>query len=180
MSWFGTLSESGVRRAPLRDLEVGDGAARTSRPTTDPSRRSSSSRSRCCPRHRCPGQTPPVAAVVVDVMCTVNVLAACVVPAGTVTGPQFSVPAVIAHVPPQPAPWLAIATTRPAFVGSGSLRVDALRVTRAGVVDGQREADRIARVHLRRVRRLHDLDRRARRRTSTRSTDPSRRSSSSP
>src|SRR5919206_3534191 len=30
------------------------------------------------------GQSPPVAAVVVDVTCTVNVLAPCVVPAGTV------------------------------------------------------------------------------------------------
>src|SRR5579859_5907429 len=70
-----------------------------------------------------PGQTPPVAAVVGDVMCTVNVLAACVVPAGTVTGPQLSVPAVIAHVPAQPAPWLAIVQFRPAFVGSGSERV---------------------------------------------------------
>ena len=56
-------------------------------------------------------------------MCTVNVLAACVVPAGTVTGPQLSVPAVIAHEPPQPAPWLAIVHDRPGFVGSGSVRV---------------------------------------------------------
>src|SRR5579862_4784080 len=68
-----------------------------------------------------PGQTPPVAAVVGDVMCTVNVLAACVVPAGTVTGPQLSVPAAIAHVPAQPAPWLSIVHARPAFAGSGSL-----------------------------------------------------------
>src|SRR5438445_358545 len=53
-------------------------------------------------------------------MCTVNVLAACVVPAGTVFGPQVSVPFAIAHVPPQPRPWLAICQLRPAFVGSVS------------------------------------------------------------
>src|SRR4051794_892207 len=70
-----------------------------------------------------PGQTPPVAAVVGDVMCTVNVLAACVVPAGTVTGPQFSVPAVIAQLEAQPAPWPAIDHERPAFTGRGSLSV---------------------------------------------------------
>src|SRR4051794_28360253 len=69
-----------------------------------------------------PGQTPPVAAVVDEVMCTVNVLAAWVVPAGTVAGPQLSVPAAIAHEPPQPAPWLAITQDRPGFVGSTSLR----------------------------------------------------------
>src|ERR1700757_1448915 len=66
-----------------------------------------------------PGQTPPVAAVVGDVMCTVNVLWAFVVPAGTVTGPQSSSPAPIAHEPPQPAPWPAIVHERPAFTGSG-------------------------------------------------------------
>ena len=37
-------------------------------------------------------QTPPVAAVVGETMCTVNVLLPCVVSAGTVTGPQVSVP----------------------------------------------------------------------------------------
>ena len=58
------------------------------------------------------GQTPPVAAVVGDVTCTVNVLAACVVPAGTVAGPQDSVPATIAHEP-QPAPWFAICHESP-------------------------------------------------------------------
>src|SRR3954454_5651229 len=68
-----------------------------------------------------PGQTPPVAAVVGDVTCTVNELPACVVPAGTVTGPQVSVPAMMAHEPPQPAPSLAIVHERPEFVGSGSL-----------------------------------------------------------
>src|SRR5690242_12736002 len=51
-----------------------------------------------------PGQSPPVAPVVGEVMCTVNVLAACVVPCGTVTGPQVRTPVAIAHVPPQPAP----------------------------------------------------------------------------
>src|SRR5438045_9675310 len=71
-----------------------------------------------------PGQSPPVAAVVGDVMCTVNVLAACVVPAGTVTGPQLSVPLTsIAHEPPQPAPWPAIDHDRPAFTGRTSLRL---------------------------------------------------------
>src|SRR5262249_19520595 len=38
------------------------------------------------------GQSPPVAPVVGEVMCTVNVEAACVVPAGTVTGPQVRTP----------------------------------------------------------------------------------------
>ncbi len=47
---------------------------------------------------------PQLAEVVVEVMCTVNVLAAWVVPAGTVTGPQFNTPVVMAHVPAQPAP----------------------------------------------------------------------------
>src|SRR5438045_1656730 len=56
-------------------------------------------------------------------MCTANVLAACVVPAGTVFGPQVSDPAAIAHVPPQPAPWLAIDQERPAFTGRTSLRL---------------------------------------------------------
>src|SRR5438128_6840135 len=54
------------------------------------------------------GQSPPVAPVVGDVMCTVNVEAACVVPAGTVTGPQVSLPAAIAQLPFQPAPCEAI------------------------------------------------------------------------
>src|SRR5437879_4198862 len=53
-------------------------------------------------------------------MCTVKVLATCVVPAGTVLGPQLRVPVVIAQVPPQPAPWLAICHDRPAFTGSVS------------------------------------------------------------
>src|SRR5947208_857364 len=69
------------------------------------------------------GQTPPVAAVVPDVMWTVKVLPASVVPAATVFGPQVSVPAAMAHVPPQPEPWLAIVQLRPAFVGSTSLRL---------------------------------------------------------
>lgn len=54
-----------------------------------------------------PGQPPPVAAAVGDVICTVNVLDSCDVPAGTVTPlepPQDSTPEAIAHVPPQPAP----------------------------------------------------------------------------
>src|SRR5438477_495907 len=61
-------------------------------------------------------------------MCTLNVLAACVVPAGTVTPfapPHLSVPPAIAHVLFQPAPWLSIDHDRPAFVGrpgSGSDR----------------------------------------------------------
>ena len=70
-----------------------------------------------------PGQSPPVAPVVGEVMCTVNVLAACVVPAGTVTGPQVSTPAAIAQLPPQPAPCEAIVQDRPAFVGSVSVKV---------------------------------------------------------
>src|SRR5438128_1490820 len=59
-------------------------------------------------------------------MCTVNVLAACVVPAGTVAGPQLSIPSVIEHEPAQPAPWLSICHESPAFVGSGSLTVTPL------------------------------------------------------
>ena len=69
------------------------------------------------------GQSPPVAPVVGEVMCTVNVEAACVVPAGTVTGPQVSTPAVIAQLPFQPAPCEAIDQDRPAFVGSVSVKV---------------------------------------------------------
>src|SRR5437868_7114392 len=70
-----------------------------------------------------PGHTPPVAAVVGEMMCTVNVLAAWVVPAGTVTGPQLSVPATLMpHDPAQPAPWPSIVHDKPGFTGSGSLR----------------------------------------------------------
>ena len=56
-------------------------------------------------------------------MWTVNVLAAWVVPAGTVFGPQLSVPAVMAHEPPQPAPCPAIVHERPALTGRTSLRL---------------------------------------------------------
>src|SRR5436189_219330 len=73
------------------------------------------------------GQLPPVAPVVGEVMWTVYVLAPCDVPAGTVTGPQMRVPALlIAHglaLPLKPAPWPAIVQERPGFVGSGSLIV---------------------------------------------------------
>src|SRR4051794_20234492 len=69
-----------------------------------------------------PGQTPPVAAVVGEVMCTVNVEAACVVPAGTVTGPQVNLPAAIAQVEFQPAPCDAIDQDRPALTGNVSDR----------------------------------------------------------
>src|SRR6476469_611846 len=69
------------------------------------------------------GQSPPVAPVVGEVMCTVNVEAACVVPAGTVTGPQVNSPAAIAQVEFQPAPCDAIDQDRPAFVGSVSDKV---------------------------------------------------------
>src|SRR5207302_10618072 len=67
------------------------------------------------------GQSPPVAPVVPEVMCTVNVDAACVVPAGTVTGPQDRTPAAIAQLPPHPPPCAAIHQDRPAFVGIVSL-----------------------------------------------------------
>src|SRR4051795_8462749 len=67
-----------------------------------------------------PGQTPPVAAVVGEVMCTLNVEAACVVPAGTVTGPQVNLPAAIAQVEFQPAPCDAIDQDRPALTGNVS------------------------------------------------------------
>src|SRR5439155_24603135 len=69
------------------------------------------------------GQSPPVAPVVDDVMCTVNVDAACVVPAGTVTGPQDRTPAAIAQVLFQPPPCEAIDQDRPAFVGNVSDKV---------------------------------------------------------
>src|SRR5436190_7086350 len=71
-----------------------------------------------------PGQSPPVAPVVGEVMCTVKVLAACVVLPGTVTGPQERTPAAIEQpFWPQPEPWEAIVQDRPAFVGSVSLSV---------------------------------------------------------
>src|SRR5436305_328526 len=56
-------------------------------------------------------------------MCTVNVLAACVVLCGTVTPfapPQCNTPAAIAQLPFQPAPCAAIVQDRPAFTGSVS------------------------------------------------------------
>src|SRR3954466_16353511 len=67
-----------------------------------------------------PGQTPPVAAVVGEVMCTLNVEAAWVVPAGTVTGPQVNLPAAIAQAEFQPAPCDAIDQDRPALTGKVS------------------------------------------------------------
>src|SRR5947209_6198887 len=70
------------------------------------------------------GQTPPVAAVVADVTCTVKELVASAVPLGTVTPaapPQFRTPAVIEQLPPQPGPALSIDHDRPGFDGSGSL-----------------------------------------------------------
>src|SRR3954451_16368248 len=69
------------------------------------------------------GQSPPVAPVVGEVMCTVNVLAACVVLCGTVTPfapPQVNTPAAIAQLPFQPAPCESIVQFRPAFVGNVS------------------------------------------------------------
>src|SRR3954462_5238718 len=68
------------------------------------------------------GQSPPVAPVVDEVMCTVKVEAACVVPAGTVTGPQVNLPAAIAQVEFQPAPCDAIDQDRPALTGNVSDR----------------------------------------------------------
>src|SRR4051795_2064566 len=69
------------------------------------------------------GQLPPVAPVVGEVICTVNVLAACVVLCGTVTPfapPQVRTPAAIAQLPFQPAPCESIVQFRPAFVGNVS------------------------------------------------------------
>src|SRR5205814_3339405 len=63
-----------------------------------------------------PGHVPPVSAVVSEVTCTVKVLAASVVPAGTVTParpPHFRVPALMEHAPAQPAPMLSIDQDRP-------------------------------------------------------------------
>ena len=60
-----------------------------------------------------PGQSPPVAPVVGEVMCTVNVLAAWVVLCGTVTPfapPQLNTPAAIAQLP---APATALRGDRP-------------------------------------------------------------------
>src|SRR5438093_6655051 len=57
-------------------------------------------------------------------MCTVNVEFSCVVPVGTVTGPQLSVvPAgLIEQVLFHPAPCASIDQETPAFCGSGSFR----------------------------------------------------------
>src|SRR5260221_365686 len=73
------------------------------------------------------GQEPtPVRSVVGEMMCTVKVLAACVVPAGTVTGPHDSVPDTIAHCAapvPQPEPCDSIVQARPGFAGNTSDRL---------------------------------------------------------
>ena len=95
-------------------------------------------------------------------MCTVNVDAACVVPAGTVTGPQVSTPAVIAQLPFQPAPARRSTRTDPHSVGSVSVQRHAVRVPNAVVPDGQREPDRTRPRSLRSVRRLQDVNRRRR------------------
>src|SRR5207245_820091 len=73
-----------------------------------------------------PGQSPPVAAVVPDTTCTVNVEAAAVVPAGTVTPsapPQDRTPAEIEQLESQPAPCEAIDQDRPGLVGRGSFSI---------------------------------------------------------
>ncbi len=102
-----------------------------------------------------PGQWPPVALVVGGGDCTVKVRAAGVVPPNR-HRPAVREPAAIEQLPPQPAPWDAIVQDRPAFVGS--LRQDdAMGVAVAGVVHRHREPDRTADVHLRGIRRLHDL-----------------------
>src|SRR5439155_22904149 len=69
------------------------------------------------------GQSPPVAPFVDAVMCTVKVLAAGVVPAGTVTGPQDRTPAAIAQLLFQPAPCEAIDQDRPGLLGRTSFSV---------------------------------------------------------
>src|SRR5512146_1261033 len=71
------------------------------------------------------GQTPPVSVVVCEVMWTVKVDSAWVVPAGTVAGPQVRTPTLIAQLvgSPQPAPVLSIDQSRPACSGSVSVRV---------------------------------------------------------
>src|SRR5215471_9568609 len=68
------------------------------------------------------GQTPPVAAVVGEVMCTVNVDSSWVVSCGTVAGPQVNLPAAIAQLSAQPSPCPAIDQSRPGFTGSVSVR----------------------------------------------------------
>src|SRR5262249_25439373 len=70
------------------------------------------------------GQTPPVAAVVGEMMCTVNVDSAWVVSCGTVTPlapPHFKTPVSIEQVPSQPSPCSAIDQSRPALTGSVSV-----------------------------------------------------------
>ena len=113
-------------------------------------------------------------------MCTVNVVAACVVPAGTVTGPQVSLPAAIAQLPSQPAPCDAIDQDRPGVRRQRVRQRHALRVTATPSLDTVSvKPIGLAGVHLGRIRRLHDLDRRRPHADRRRSTGPSRRWSSS-
>src|SRR5438477_474013 len=56
-------------------------------------------------------------------MCTQKFELACVVPAGTVSGPQDRTPAVIEQGELQPVPWSATTQFRPGFVGSVSVSV---------------------------------------------------------
>src|SRR5262249_2381138 len=65
-----------------------------------------------------PGQSPALAAVVVEVMCTVNGDAVSVVPAGTGSGPQGRLAARIVQGLLQPAPRPATLQSRPGGVGT--------------------------------------------------------------
>src|SRR5689334_14197432 len=71
-----------------------------------------------------PGHRPPVAAVVGEMMCTVNVESTWLVLPGTVTPsapPQVRTPASIEQLSAQPLPWPAIDQFRPAFTGNVSV-----------------------------------------------------------
>src|SRR5437588_12139463 len=72
------------------------------------------------------GQVPPVAAVVGEVMWTVNVDFSGVVFACTVkpfAPPQVRSPESIEQVSAQPVPWSSIDQSRPAFTGNVSVKV---------------------------------------------------------
>src|SRR5215467_13660356 len=69
------------------------------------------------------GQSPPVAPVVPEVMCTVKVESDWLVPAGTVTGPQERTPVAIEQLSPNPAPVASIDQERPGLVGRTSFSI---------------------------------------------------------
>ena len=111
-----------------------------------------------------PGQSPPVAAAVVDVMCTVNVRVGLRRPgrhrhAAAAAGQDTRRDRAARR--PSRLPVLSIVQDRPWVGRQRVAQRHAVRVAVARVADGHREADRIADIHLGRIRRLHDLDRRS-------------------